>query len=267
MTAVTDPDSAAPARRSPETPRQRELLDHIRTHGVRQVHELAQVFGVSPSTVRRDLDGLAQRGLIERHHGSAVSIDERVLTTWTARQHTNPDRKKRIGQAAATLIAPGSTVLVLGGTTTDAMLAALPPRSELTVITNSLGVAGRLAYHSGIDVVVLGGLMRRTEMSLLGPLTTAALAEFSIDTVFTGAYGLDAQHGLSRTNLVEVATERALLASGSRLVVLADGSKLGRHGAARLARVGEVHTLVTDADADPAQLAALRAAGVEVLLA
>ncbi len=267
MTAVAHQDSAAPAPQSPETPRQRELLDHIRSHGVRQVHELARTFGVSPSTVRRDLDGLAQRGLIERHHGSAVSTDQRVLTTWTARQHTNPDRKKRIGETAVSLIAPGSTVLVLGGTTTDAMLAALPPRFELTVITNSLGVAGRLAYHSGIDVVVLGGLMRRTEMSLLGPLTTAALAEFTIDTVFTGAYGIDAQHGLSRTNLVEVATERALLASGSRLVVLADASKLGRHGAARLTRIGAVHTLVTNTDADQAHLATIRAAGVEVLLA
>jgi DeoR/GlpR family transcriptional regulator of sugar metabolism len=251
----------------PETPRQRELLDHIRANGVRQVHELARVFGVSPSTVRRDLDGLAKRGLIERHHGSAASTDDRVLTTWSSRQHTNPERKRRIGEAAAPLLTTGSTALVLGGTTTDAMLAALPPRSEFTVITNSLGVAGRLAYLPGVEVVVLGGLMRRTELTLLGPLTMAALAEFSIDTVITGAYGLDAEHGLSRTNLVDVATERALLESGSRLVVLADASKLGRHGAARLARIDAVHTLVTDADADPGQLAGIRSAGVRVLLA
>jgi DeoR/GlpR family transcriptional regulator of sugar metabolism len=266
---IADPQSDSRVRRlnPPETPRQRELLDHIRAHGVRQVQELATFFGVSPSTVRRDLDGLAQRGLIERHHGSAVSTDERVLKTWTARQHTHPDRKKRIGEAAVPLIAPGSTVLVLGGTTTDAMLAALPPSAEFTVITNSLGVAGRLAYHSRIEVVVLGGLMRRTELTLLGPLTTAALAEFAIDTVISGAYGVDAEHGVSRTNLVDVATERALLAGGGRLVVLADSSKLGRHGAARLARITAVHTLVTDADADADQLTRLRAAGVQVLLA
>ncbi|MFD3443104.1 DeoR/GlpR family DNA-binding transcription regulator [Microbacteriaceae bacterium 4G12] len=267
MSAASRTDAPAPTQQSPETPRQRELLDHIRSHGVQQVHDLARVFGVSASTVRRDLDELAQRGLIERHHGSAVSTDERVLTTWSSRQHTHPDRKRRIGEAAAALIAPHSTVLILGGTTTDALLAALPPRSEFTVITNSLGVAGRLAYYAGIEVVVLGGHMRRTELTLLGPLTTTALQEFSIDTVITGAYGVDAEHGVSRTNLVDVATERALLAGGSRLVVLADASKLGRHGAARLARIDSVHTLVTDAEADPGQLASIRAAGVEVLLA
>ena len=269
MTASTGAERASAPGTSlgPETPRQRELLDHIRANGVRQVHELATLFGVSASTVRRDLDGLARRGLIERHHGSAASTDERVLTTWSSRQHTNPDRKRRIGEAAVPLITTGSTALVLGGTTTDAMLAALPPRSEFTVITNSLGVAGRLAYLPGVDVVVLGGLMRRTELTLLGPLTMAALAEFTIDTVVTGAYGLDAKHGLSRTNLVDVATERALLGSGSRLVVLADASKLGRHGAARLAPIGSVHTLVTDSGADPDQVAGLRAAGVQVLIA
>lgn len=266
MTSTSRQDRPAPAQ-SPETPRQRELVDHIRSNGVQQVHELAEVFGVSPSTVRRDLDELAQRGLIERHHGSAVATDESVLPTWTSRLHTNPGPKKRIGAAAVPLIDTGSTVLVLGGTTTDALLAALPPRSEFTVITNNLGVAGRLAYHSGIEVVVLGGLMRRTELTLLGPLTIAALEEFSIDTVVSGAYGVDAEHGISRTNLVDVATERALLAGGSRLVVLADAGKLGRHGAARLARIDAVHTLVTNTEADPGQLARIRAAGVEVLVA
>jgi DeoR/GlpR family transcriptional regulator of sugar metabolism len=256
-----------PSAQPPETPRQRELLNDLRSNGVRQVHELAAMFGVSASTVRRDLDELEQRGLIERHHGSAVSTDENVLKTWTTRQQTNPEPKRRIGEAAAPLIAAGSTVLVLGGTTTDAMLAALSPRAEFTVVTNSLGVAGRLAYHAGVEVVVLGGLMRRNELTLLGPLTTAALEEFSIDMVITGAYGIDAEHGISRTNLVDVATERALLAGGRRLVVLADADKLGRHGAARLARIDAVHTLVTDSAADPALLAGIRAAGVEVLVA
>jgi len=267
MTSTSTPGPPAAAPLSSETPRQRELLAHIRSHGVRQVHELARAFNVSASTVRRDLDELAQRGLIERHHGSAASTDERVLTTWTSRQHTNPDSKRRIGAAAVPLIDRGSTVLVLGGTSTDSMVSALPPRSEFTVITNSLGVAGRLAYHSGIEVVVLGGLMRRTELTLLGPLTIAALAEFSIDTVISGAYGVDAEHGISRTNLVDVATERALLSGGSRLVVLADASKLGRRGAARLAQMSAVHTLVTDTDADPDQVAGIRAAGVRVVLA
>lgn len=248
------------------TPRQRALLDYIHAYGSGQVHELARVMGVSPSTVRRDLEELATRGLIERHHGSAVAIGDRILSSWPTRQHTFPDRKRRIGQAAAPLIAPGSTVLILGGTTTDALLAALPLTAEFALVTNSLGVAGRVAEHAGIEVVVLGGVLRRTEMTLLGPVTVNALAEFDIDTVISGAYGVDADHGVSRTNLVDVATERALLATG-RLIVLADSSKLGRHGAARLAPLDAVTTLVTDAAADADHLQRIRAAGVEVIVA
>ena len=261
--AITAPSVSA----SGATPRQRDLLNHIRAYGAVQVHELARVLQVSASTVRRDLDELAARGLVERHHGSAVAIGDQILPSWPTRQHTFPERKRRIGEAAAPLIASGSTVLILGGTTTDALLAALPLNTEFALVTNSLGVAGRVTEHAGIEVVVLGGVLRRTEMTLLGPVTVNALAEFGIDTVISGAYGIDADHGISRTNLVDVATERALLASGTRLIVVADSSKLGRHGAARLAPIGAVHILVTDAAADADQLERIRAAGVEVLTA
>ena len=114
------------------------------------------------------------------------------------------------------------------------------------MVTNALNVAARLAEFPAIDLVVLGGVLRRDEMSLLGHLTVSALAELQIDKAFTGAFGLDAESGLSGMNLGETQTDRALIGAAARLVVLADGSKLSQRGVVRLAP-SAISTLVTDA--------------------
>jgi DeoR/GlpR family transcriptional regulator of sugar metabolism len=202
---------------------------------------------------------------VERVHGGAAIIEIAGEPAPPVRATTHAREKARIGEAAAALVEEGDTILISGGTTTEAMLGFLATRRHLTVVTNALNVATILSKLPGIDLVVLGGVLRREEMSLLGHLTVAALADFQIDKAFTGAFGLDAVSGLSGMNLGETQTDRALIEAAASLVVVADGSKLSQRGVVKLAPVTAISTLVTDTSADQASLERIRAAGVEVI--
>lgn len=244
--------------------RQRELLNFIRAYGTSSVNEMAKLLGVSTSTVRRDLNELQERGLIERIHGGAAHVNDDVEPLRPLREVAYAEEKRRIGQAAASHVADHSTVLILGGTTTEAMLPFLGTQRGLTVLTNSLMVVNRLSQYSDIALIVLGGLLRRQEMSLLGHLTIAGLDEFGIDQVFSGAFGIDPEIGVTGTNLSETQTDRSLASSARELIMLADHSKLTQRGPARLVPTSAVTTLVTDTGADPEVLTRFRAAGVTV---
>ena len=245
--------------------RQRELINYIRTYGTGQVNELARVLGVSASTVRRDLIELQDQGVLERSHGGAIPAGDAAASTYPLRAATHSDEKHNIARHAATLVDHGSTVLILSGTTTEAMLPFLTTKSDLTVVTNSMVVVNRLAQYPDIELVVLGGVLWRKELSVLGQLTIAALAEFRIDKVFSGAYGLDPELGVTRTNLNEVQTDRSLMTASPCLIVLADSSKFGQHGPARLVPVSAINTLITDHGADLRTLNRFRGAGVTVV--
>ena len=244
--------------------RQRELLNYIRAYGAGSVTEMSRLLNVSASTVRRDLNELQDKGLIERVHGGAAHVSDDVEPLRPLREIAFADEKRRIGQAAASHVADNSTVLITGGTTTEAMLPFLGMAAGLTVLTNSLSVVNRLSQYSDIAIIVLGGVLRRQEMSLLGHLTIAGLDEFGIDQVFSGAFGIDPDIGVTGTNLNETQTDRSLISSARELILLADHSKLAQRGPARLVPTTAVTTLVTDDGADIEILERFRAAGVNV---
>lgn len=244
--------------------RQRELLNYIRAYGTGSVNEMARMLGVSTSTVRRDLNELQERGLIERVHGGAAPLADDLEPLRPLREVAFADEKRRIGQAAAAHVSDHSTILVLGGTTTEAMLPFLGTVRGLTVLTNSLMVVNRLSQYADISIIVLGGLLRRQEMSLLGHLTIAGLDEFGIDQVFSGAFGIDPELGVTGTNLSETQTDRSLASSARELIMLADHSKLAQRGPARLVPTSAITTLITDDAADEEILDRFRSEGVTV---
>lgn len=245
--------------------RQQELLHYLRTFRTGHVAELSEVLGASESTIRRDLDQLQEQGLVERVHGGAAITESGGEPAAPLRATAYATQKLRIGERAASLVEDGSTVLISGGTTTEAMLGFLGDKAGLSVVTNSLNVATGLAKSTDAEVIVLGGLLRRDELSLLGHVTVQTLQEFQIDTVFTGAYGIDAERGLTGMNIGETQTDRALVESAVRLVVLADSSKLAQRGRVRIAPVDAISTLITDDGADPENVGVLREKGVDVI--
>jgi DeoR/GlpR family transcriptional regulator of sugar metabolism len=245
--------------------RQRRLLQHVRVHGSGNVADLAEALGVSPSTVRRDLREMDERGLLTRVHGGASVLDGDLEPVLSSRSADRAEQKRRVGQAAARRVPDGATVLISGGTTTEAMLPFLAGRERITVLTNGLNIAYHLARFPDISVVVLGGVLRHEEMSLLGPIAEHVLSEFHVDIAFSSVFGVDPDNGISGANVTEAGTDRRMLQSAQELVVLADSSKFGRRGPVRLADVSQISCLITDDDAPPQAVAALRKRGVEVV--
>ena len=248
--------------------RQRQLLTYLARHTSAQVSELSTAFGVSASTVRRDLQEMEDKELVRRVHGGALLVTApapRQEAEIVQRAPRHFEAKQRIGEAAAGLVRDGSTIIITGGTTTEAMVPNLTAKTGLTVITNALNIVNLLAAQPHIDVVVLGGWLRHSELTLLGHLTTQALQDLRADQIFHGVFGIDMLNGLTGTYIREVQTDRALIAAARELVVVADSTKFRQSGPARILPIDAVSTLVTDSDARADDVLALRERGITVL--
>ncbi len=248
--------------------RQRTIISLIARDGQATVDDLARQFAVSTATIRRDLHNLQVQGIIDRLHGGAVSTTHAAPEPpLMQRGATQAEAKRRIGEAAAALVPDGATVFIASGTTPLEVARALARRENLTVITNALNVANRLIEESQLTVIVVGGIVRRSELSLSGHLTELMLGELRTDFVFMGAHAISFEHGISADNLAEVGTDRAILEIGARRVVVADHTKFGTFATARVVPLTEIHTIVTDDGLDPAILSQLRERNIEMMVA
>jgi DeoR/GlpR family transcriptional regulator of sugar metabolism len=232
------------------------ILDEVRRRGGARVNELTRKLGVSDMTVRRDLDALARQGVLEKVHGGAVPVVEASTHEpgFEAKSGLELTAKEDIARAAAELVAPGTAIALSGGTTTYALAHHLLDVPELTVVTNSVRVAD--VFHSaqrtsgqrqGGATVVLTGGVRTPSDSLVGPVADQAIASLHFDVLFLGVHGISLEAGLSTPNLAEAETNRRLVQSARRVVVVADHTKWGTVGLSSFATLEQVDTLVTDA--------------------
>jgi len=229
--------------------RQTMILARVREDGGVRVADLARELGVSDMTVRRDLELLHNRGLIEKVHGGATSIPGSALFEpgFEAKSSLQEPEKEAIADAAMALVTPGTAIGISAGTTTYALARRLVDMPGLTVVTNSVPVADVLhqAGHSDQTIILTGGV-RTPSDALVGPFAVAALRTIHLDLVFMGVHGMDPRSGFTTPNVLEADTDRALVAAGRRLVVVADSSKWGVIGISSIARLDEADTLVSD---------------------
>jgi DeoR/GlpR family transcriptional regulator of sugar metabolism len=236
--------------------RQAAILDLVRSSGGARVTDLAAEFKVSDMTIRRDLEALADRGLLAKVHGGATaglpgSTHEPGFAAKSVRQQAE---KAAIAAAAATMVSPGTAIALSAGTTTAELARRLADVPELTVVTNSIPVAD-VFYRSGRSdqTVVLTGGVRTPSDALVGPVAVTAIRSLHLDVVFLGVHGMSERAGFTTPNLTESETDRALIDAADRLVVLADHTKWETVGISSIAALAEAHTLVTDAGlAEPA---------------
>jgi DeoR family transcriptional regulator, fructose operon transcriptional repressor len=250
--------------------RRQAMADLITQRGRLSVNELAEAYTVTTETVRRDLSALERAGLVRRVHGGAVPADALSLleTAVSDRDLAHADEKDRIARAALAQLPPaGGSVLLDAGTTTSRLAGHLPHDQRLTVLTNAVPIAARLAGVSGVELHLLPGRVRRTTQAAVGEDTVAALGELRPDVVFVGTNGISLDHGLSTPDHSEAAAKRAMVAAGRRVVVLADSSKVGREHTVRFADLGDIDVLVTDADVAAEDRKAFEDFGVEVVVA
>lgn len=257
MTPVTVP-------RETTTQRRTLLLAAVRG-GEGSIGQLADQFGVSSSTIRRDLAELAREGHIIRTYGGALDTAHSVERTLREKDAINAEEKDAVARAAAELVRDGEVVLLDAGTTTGRLARHLADRSNLTVVTNGLSVLLALADSPHIEVIVLGGRLRYPNEAILGATVEQQLRHITPDRVFLGADGVGAQHGVCSPTWEQAQLKYAMLHAGVESYVLVDHSKLDYTPFTYWSPLDRAHTLVVD-DHDPGALENFPSAGLRRLL-
>jgi DeoR family fructose operon transcriptional repressor len=260
--------------------RRRRLLEHVRGRGYVSFRDLADALDASESTIRRDLRSMVSEGLLTATRGGvgpAVeplpgAVDTAGVVSAPGTGGDDPfdplrEQREAIAASAAALVVPGSAVLLGPGRTTTALARHLTSISDLTVVTNSITVTDALVAAPQIDVVLIGGALRRSIGAVVGPITEQVLQGLRGAQVFLSGDGVTVERGLTTPNVFAAATDQAMMAAGSQVVVLADHSKLGRDTMCQTVPSNRMDVLVTDAGAEPEMVRRLRAEGIDVRVA
>ena len=239
------------------------ILRAVRSEGSATISGLADSLGVSIATVRRDLVTLDEEGLLKRVYGGAASVEDKD-EPFADVAAVRADEKDAIARRCAELIKDGETVLLDIGTTAHRVARQLRGRT-LTVITSSLAVVEELQEEETVQLVLLGGVLRRDYRSLIGFLTEDNLRQVHADRLFLGTSGVRPDGQVMDTTVVEVPVKRAMIAASDHVVLVADVGKFPGTGMSRVCGPQELDTVVTNATADDRTKTALREAGVTVL--
>ncbi|GAA1167160.1 DeoR family fructose operon transcriptional repressor [Kitasatospora gansuensis] len=248
--------------------RQQQILLLAQEHGRVDVPSLAEEFGVTQETVRRDLSALDKAGLLRRVHGGALPAGGLHLEPGLAeRDSTAAPEKERIARAALELLPTEGSLLLDAGTTISRLAALLPLDSTLTVVTNALPVAARLADHPDLTLHLVGGRLRHRTQAAVDAWALRDLADVHADLAVVATNGFGPESGLTTPDLAEAAVKRAMLAGAGRVVLLADSSKYGSRQFARFGTLREVDVLITDTGLTDQQAAEIENLGPEVIRA
>jgi DeoR/GlpR family transcriptional regulator of sugar metabolism len=233
--------------------RQQTIIDLVRQDGAVRVSELVRRFGVSDMTIRRDLELLADRGLVVKVHGGATAPGPGSTEEpgFLAKSVVQQREKEAIAHLAGAMVRPGMAIALSAGTTTWTLAHRLIHTPNLTIVTNSLRVADVFHRLGRSDqTVVLTGGVRTPSDALVGPVAVSAVHSLNVDLLMLGVHGMSAHAGFTTPNLMEAETNRALVAADGRLVVLADATKWGIVGISTIARLDDADALITDSALD-----------------
>jgi DeoR family fructose operon transcriptional repressor len=246
--------------------RQEEIARLARQQGRVEVAALAEAFGITPETVRRDLTRLERRGVLRRTHGGALPIERLGFEPGVVeRSKVRHAEKQRIGAAAMAYLPDEGTVLIDAGTTTACLADALSAEVDLTFVTNALPIALQLMTRPRCTVLMVGGRVRGRTLAQVDTWALRALADVHVDVAFIATNGISLEHGLTTPDLAEAEVKRAMIRSAARVVLLADSSKVGQRHFARFGDIEHVDVLVTDTDLDARTAKDLTAMGTEVI--
>jgi DeoR/GlpR family transcriptional regulator of sugar metabolism len=247
--------------------RQQLILDSLRHNRQVTVAELSRRFNVSEVTIRRDLRKMARQGMLQRAHGGAiVTTPAPPEAPVIQRMNQAQIYKECIARTAAELVNDGESIFLSSGSTTTYVARHLLDCKNLTVVTNALNIAIELAGARDITVVVVGGVMRPSELSVIGHITQLALREVRVDKVMMGMQAISLEEGMTHDYLPDVTTARAIIEKASELIVVADHTKFGKVAAAYIAPVERMTKLVTDSLIDAETLARLERMGIDVIV-
>src|SRR5580765_7009879 len=247
--------------------RRRRICELLREHGRVTVDALAARFGTSQVTIRADLSTLESAGALLRTHGGALNVED-TDQPLGVKQLQHHAEKLRIAAAAVELIRDGETIILDSGTTTAEIARRIRTLSlkSINVITNALNIAALLIDVPSVRLIVPGGILRRESNSLAGPMAESTLATLRANRLYLGADGVDPQIGVMTPHLAEAELNAKMIGISQQVVVVADSSKFARRNISLIARVEQLHILITDRAAPQDAIEQLRQCGVEVRL-
>jgi len=227
--------------------RRRMITELVATRGSMRVAELGSILGVSEVTIRNDLELLAHEGLLVRDHGGAIARTHTALSVaFDQRARLNLEAKQRIGQAAASLVQPGDTIMLDAGSTLMEMAKRLPNLSPLTIITNSLNVAIQVGSLPDVHLVLAGGSLSPETISTVGPLAERDLGDLLADRLFLGTHAFELETGLSDVSIEVARVKRTMISAAKQVILLADSGKFPTRAMARVAPLSVIHCIITD---------------------
>ncbi len=255
------------ATRIPEE-RRLAIAAAVRHQPLVRAGELADQFGVSIETVRRDLMALEHKGILERVYGGARGVPVRSFEPPVGEQrHRELAAKRAMAALVVSMLAPGNTVILDVGTSVAEVARQLPWDFRGRVLTPSLPVAAALDGHEGIEVLVCGGQMRRGDMALSGPQAERFFGEFYVDKAILGSGGIHARAGLTDYYPAEIAVRQTILEHAAETYVLADATKVGHVALCKVCELRDLTAVITDWRVAPESATDLEAAGATVIVA
>ena len=242
------------------------IADLVRERGSVRGRDLVEALGVTDETIRRDLARLADQGLVRRAHGGAVALRPSDETDTSFRLREHADEKLAIGRRAAALVSDGSSIILDSGTTTLSLARSLVGKQDLVVVTTAVTNAIELVGNPRTTVIMTGGVIRPSTFGASGQLAAATLRGLHVDQTFLAIHSVSVQGGLTYPLFEEVDAKRAMIEAASEVILLADHSKFGRQALVRVAPITAVHRIITTPGIDPAEAAAIRDLGIDLIV-
>lgn len=247
--------------------RQQSIAELVNQKGNVTVNDLCEIFNVSPATVRNDLRALEEKGEIERTHGGAISCKKTVYELNTYQKEVrNVEKKRAIAQSAVSYIQEGDAIALDSGTTTFELAKLLGRFKELTVLTNDLQIAGWLERNTTVNIIMVGGSVRRNFCCTVGQAALEMLSMLHVDKAFIAVNGISIENGLSTPSMDMANVKKHMINTAEQVILLADSSKLGRTALMAYAPITILDVFITDEQADADFVNKLQESGVKVVL-
>ncbi len=248
--------------------RRKHILDHIRKDGFVKVSELAEELGVTQTTIRKDLRFLEAQGVLQRAHGSAIPPSQQIMDiNLSAKKLINFEAKQKIAMKAASLIKADDYILIASGSTITLFAEALKPKGRLNVVSISVNISALLGDIPGITVMQVGGILYGNTLSVLGAEASQTIENIFCSKVFFGVDGIDLDYGITCGTGEEASITQKMIQSSQTSIVLADSSKVGKRGFARICELGDIDILITDSGMPMETRQRIEKMGVRLIIA
>lgn len=247
--------------------RHKYILESLNKHGFIKVSDVAKELDVTPVTIRKDLKYLENKNLLFRTHGSASPVNPYTSDlNLQEKEKMRTEEKRRIAQAACKLIGRNDTIIMAAGSTVHTFAQELNPDSSLTVVSSSLKTSLVLNNKNHIEVIQLGGFVRKNSFSAVGEYALKLFSDIACSKLFLGVDGIDVEYGITNSNIEEAMLNKRMMEAAHRTIILSDSSKFGRRGFGRICNMDQIDMIITDSGIPPKIAATIEELGIELII-